>query len=94
MVNMMNGEKYMAAVADEANHKFYAAHKLRKDGMPSGRAHGTRYGKPELSKYARHGGSEIQDFNAPGWIELPDDDSQGEELRRQLAEANEAVRKA
>lgn len=87
MLNVFSGERYQAAYVDFKARRFYGAHNLRKDGLPSGKAHGTRF---VVEKSSYRDGSEAYHYSGQ-WIVAPAADPEGDALRKQLADAEAAV---
>lgn len=89
IVNVLSGEQQVAAVDESLGH-FWRVSDLKKDGQPDKRNRpgllGIRNNFPDRPPKSWH--------YAAKWNVLPPDDSQGEELRRQLREAEEALERA
>lgn len=89
IVNVLSGEQQEVAVDESLGH-FWRKGDLKKDGQPDKRSRpgllGVRNNFPDRPSKSWH--------YVAQWNALPADDSQGEELRRQLREAEAAVERA
>lgn len=89
VVHIESGEISEGVISDDG-HSFWPRYYLKADGSPDRRKHAKSVG---VSRARNAEGNHSWQYHGR-IVELPADDSMGEELRRQLREAQAAVEKA